>query len=71
MAEMDLFKISAQSAESTHPAILPLVKAAGADPAPAMRHVEPEDWWTVRFGGASAEGRNVVLELVVVGKAAE
>jgi hypothetical protein len=68
IAEMDLFKTSAKTTESTHPAILPLLKAEGADPLPGIQHVEDKEWWTVRFTDGDAK---VVLELIVVGKAAE
>ena len=54
--EMDLFKTSAESAESTHPAIMPLVKPDAAD-APAMRHVEEQDWWAVRLSGQGLAGQ--------------
>lgn len=68
MAEMDLFKTSAKTTESTHPAIMPLVKAEAAEPLPGIRHVEDQEWWTARFTDGEAK---VVLELIVVGKAAE
>ncbi len=71
IAEMDLFTHSAESAGSTHPAIMPLVKAAEGDELPAMRHLEEQDWWTVRFAGDDGAGGKVVLELIVVGIAAE
>lgn len=71
IAEMDLFKASAESAGSTHPAIMPLVKPDEAGALPALRHLEEQEWWTARFGGAGALGKKVVLEAVVVGKAAE
>lgn len=68
IAEMDLFKASAKTTESTHPAIMPLVKAEANEPLPGIRHEEEHDWWTARF--SDSEGK-VVLELIVVGKAAE
>ena len=71
IAEMDLFKSSAESAGSTHPAIMPLVKPDAAGELPALRHLEEQEWWTARFGGEGADGKKVVLEVVVVGKAAE
>jgi hypothetical protein len=71
IAEADLFKASAQSAGSSHPAIMPLVKAEGDEKLPAMRHLEAQDWWTVQFAGKSSKGAKIVLELIVVGKAAE
>ena len=70
LAEMDLFKTSGQSAESSHPAIVPLVKVEDGD-APAIRHIDEHDWWTVRLAGADAKGGKLALEMIVVGKAAE
>jgi len=69
-AEKDLFKLSAQSAESSHPAILSLVKPEASGALPALRHLEEQDRWTVQFAG-NGPASKVVLELVVVGKAAE
>ena len=71
IAEADLFKTSAQAAGSTHPAIMPLVKAEDAGELPALRHLEEQDWWTVQFGGKDAKGGKLALELIVSGKAAE
>lgn len=68
IAEMDLFKTSAQSAESSHPAIMPLVKPEEGT-APAVRHVEGHDWWAVRIAGNTAKGGKLPLELIVAGKA--
>jgi hypothetical protein len=68
IAEMDLFKNSAQSAESSHPAIMPMVKAE-AGGAPAMHHVEGHDWWAARFAGQDSKGGKLPLEVIVVGKA--
>ena len=70
IAETDLFKTSATAAGSTHPAIMPLVKGDAASPLPALRHLEEQDWWTARFADGSGDDK-VVLELIVVGKAAE
>jgi hypothetical protein len=67
----DLFATSAESAGSTHPAIMPLVKADAGGELPAMRHLEEQDWWTVRFGGQGPGGEKAVLELIVVGLAEE
>jgi hypothetical protein len=70
VADENLFKTSAQSAESTHPAIIPLIKPSAGD-APAMRQLEENEWWTVRLPGKDAKGGKLALELIVVGKAAE
>ena len=70
IAEKDLFKLSAQSAESTHPAILSLVKPEPSGALPAVRHLDEQDRWAVQFAG-NGPASKVVLELVVVGKAAE
>ncbi len=71
IGEADLFVTSADSAGSAHPAIMPMVKADAGGELPAMRHIEEQDWWTVRFGGRGPGGDNVVLELIVVGLADE
>ncbi len=63
----DFFATSAEAAESTHPAIMPLLKPQAGD-APAMRHVEEMEWWVARLPGN--DGKQP-LELIVVGTAAE
>ena len=68
IAEMDLFKTSAQSAESSHPAIMPMVKAE-AGGAPAVHRLEGHDWWAVRFAGNDSKGGKLPLEVIVAGKA--
>ncbi len=70
IGDAELFPLSAQSAESSHPAIAPLVKPE-AGPAPAMRDVEEQHWWTVRVAGQDDKGNKIPMELIVVGKAAE
>ena len=70
IAEMDLFKLSAQSAESNHPAIMPLVKPEDGD-TDELKHHEEMDWWTLRLAGQDAKGGKIVLQPVVVGSAAE
>lgn len=70
ITDMDLFKLSAQSAESNHPAIVPLVKSEEGDAEP-LKHFEEQDWWTLRLPGQDANGGKIVLQPVVVGKAAE
>jgi len=66
----DFFATSAEAAGSTHPAIIPLLKPDGGD-APAVHHIEDMEWWVLRLAGADAKGGKQMLELVVVGTAAE
>jgi hypothetical protein len=70
IADEDLFAASAGSTESTHPAIMPLVKPEASGDLPSIRHLEEPDWWVARFGDGSGDGK-VVLELIVAGAAAE
>jgi hypothetical protein len=70
VAEADLFKESAQSAGSTHPAIMPLLKPEKPGPA-ALRHVEEKEWWALHVPGKDSKGGDQSVELIVVGKAAE
>ncbi|MGD9720641.1 MAG: hypothetical protein AB7O59_16440 [Pirellulales bacterium] len=69
--DTELFPESAESAGSTHPAIMPLVKPDSGGELPALRHLEEQEWYTLRFGGKDSSGKQQVLEVVVVGKAAE
>jgi hypothetical protein len=66
----EFFATSAESAGSSHPAIIPMLKAEEGD-APAVRHIEEMEWWALRLAGSNAKGGKQVLELVVSGKAAE
>lgn len=68
--EKQLNTDSAKAAESSHPAIMPLVKP-GAGSAPELVHHEDMEWWTLRFEGQDAKGQKIPLEVIVVGKAAE
>jgi hypothetical protein len=63
----DFFATSAEAAETTHPAIMPLLKPSEGE-APAMHHIEANEWWAARLPG---NGGKLPLELIVVGKAAE
>ncbi len=70
IAQEALFKESADSAESSHPAIMPMLKPAGEE-SPALRHVEERGWWALRMAGKDTSGKKQVVEVIVVGKAAE
>jgi hypothetical protein len=66
----DFFKTSGESAGSTHPAIVPILKP-DADAAPAVRHLEQMEWWSLRLAGKDAKGGKQLVEMVIAGKAAE
>jgi hypothetical protein len=66
-----LFPASAESAGSSHPAIMPLLKVAADAEVPGMRHVEEPDWWTLRFPGKTSDGKELVVELIVIGHSLE
>ena len=63
----DFFTTSAEAAESTHPAILPLLKPQEGE-TPGMRHIEEMEWWAARLPGNDGK---VPLEVIVIGTAAE
>lgn len=70
-----LSELSAEAAESTHPATLALekVQGEGAD-IPSIRHDEGRDFWIVRFAGKVKSGdqvKPIAVELVVAGVAEE
>lgn len=67
-----LTKASAEAAGTAHPALFAL-KAAAPD-VQTLRHDETSDWWLLQLTGqgrVGAEEREMKLELVVVGHAAE
>jgi hypothetical protein len=66
-AGTDFFATSAEAAESTHPAIMPLLKPSEGD-SPGVHHIEENEWWAARLPG---NGGKVPLELIVVGTAKE
>lgn len=70
-----LAKQSAETAGSSHPALLPLQRVAGEAKLPSIRHDEEHDWWIIRFAGQGKAGEGaakpLVVELLVAGKAAE
>lgn len=62
--------LSAEAAGSSHPLLLSMQQAEGADVKLAVRHVEEPDWWIVRFAGKT-KGATVPVDLVIAGHAAE
>lgn len=75
LEKKDLFKRSAKSANSTHPAMLTLLQAPEASvDLPAMEHVESRELWAVKFtsqGTAGDKEGSQGISLVVVGRAPE
>ena len=71
MEEEELNELSAEAADSSHPAMLALQKAKGqTGDVPSMRHDQEKDWWIVHFTGKAAAGnqtRKLGVEVVVVG----
>jgi hypothetical protein len=70
-----LFKLSAKTSGTTHPAMLSLL-APAAEPGdlPAMIQHKSTELWSLRFANvakAGDENAELVVELVLVGKAAE
>ena len=49
---------------------MPLLKPSG-DEAPALHHAEERDWWALRMAGKDSAGKKQLVEVIVVGKAAE
>lgn len=69
--EKTLQERSATVAGSTHPAMMCLLKPAEGDEAPTMIHDEARELWSVRATTkAAGADQPVVLQIVVVGKAA-
>lgn len=66
----DFFATSAESAGSTHPAIIPILKPEQGE-APAVRHLEAMEWWSLRLAGTDAKAQKQVVEMIIAGKAAE
>jgi hypothetical protein len=73
----NLYKLSRDAAETTHPAIMPL-RAVSPDleKAPAMVHDEAAELWSVVVKGTTTTGNpeqteSKMIQLVVVGHAAE
>lgn len=69
-----LSEASIEAAQTAHPALLSLRKAAGEGKAPSIRHDEEKDWWIVRLHGKGKAGDDAAalpLDLLVVGIAEE
>jgi hypothetical protein len=70
-----LFKLSAKTSGTNHPAMLSLLApAADSGDLPAMFHYESRELWSLRLANPSKAGdttADLVVELVVVGKEAE
>jgi hypothetical protein len=69
-----LIGISKETSGTAHPGILSLQRAADSDDALFIREDADKEWTIVRFVGKTKQGsevKNLALELVVVGKAAE
>ena len=75
----NLYKISRDASETTHPAILPLRRFAGygGSRTPLLVHDEAAELWSVVVKGATATGtdgdqkEDKLIQFVVVGHAAE
>lgn len=63
----DLFKRSAKSAGSNHPAIYSLLPPAAAAK-PSVEHDSGKEYWILNLTGQDAAGKPVPLKLVVIGK---
>ena len=75
--EKQLFALSAEAAGAKHPAILCLRQSPSADAKsakPTLVHEESHDWWCVQAPGQGTAGKDsspLILDFVVIGKAAE
>ena len=73
----DLSKRSGEAADSSHPAMFPLLKARDAGSGasgPSMRHDEEMDWWILEGRikiSAGGEEQDLPLAAVVAGVAKE
>ena len=75
----NLYKLSRDAAETTHPAIMPLRAVSpdlDQDKAPTMVHDETAELWSVVVKGTTTTGNpdqteSKLIQLVVVGHAAE
>lgn len=64
-----LTKQSSQAAGSNHPALLNMLKANDGND--AIRFDEAHDWWIVRLNVKTKGGKELPVDVVIVGKAAE
>jgi hypothetical protein len=69
--EMNLFETSAEAAGSSHPAIIPLMAADAEGDLPGLDYFDDSDWWALQFAGQGADGKKLVMKLVVVGHSLE
>ena len=70
LSQESMFKFSKQAAGTKHPAILYLVRPQPATEMPAVRHLDPQDWWTLQIKvstGADSPRTDLPLEFVVAG----
>ncbi len=71
----ELLAASAEVSGGTHPAMMCLQRTSNDDQgAMSLKHDEEKDWWILRLsaqGKAAGKPRNVFLEMVVIGHAAE
>jgi hypothetical protein len=71
LAKEKLFDESTNASGTAHPAILSVLPASGEGKAPRMVHHEDRDLWAVDFAGKTADGgKDLLVELVLVGQAA-
>jgi hypothetical protein len=69
-----LIGVSKETTGTAHPGILSLQRAEGDGASPSVREVSDKEWVIVHAVGKMKQGGNVkdlALDLVVVGKAAE
>jgi hypothetical protein len=72
--EKEMFKLSTDVTQTTHPAILSMVSIPEKAKTPAVRHIEDRKLWTVRLAGKAKTGDKVTdlpIEFVIVGHAPE
>ncbi|MDZ4687522.1 MAG: hypothetical protein SH850_20825 [Planctomycetaceae bacterium] len=64
----DLFKRSAKTAGSNHPAIYSLLPPAAEAQAAAIEHDSGKEYWILTVLGQDAAGKAIPMKLIVVGK---